>query len=79
MPQIIVHAHTPDGTLAALTLAERAVPTAEQIEASTNSSHPDGPTRAKTHLSNRSDARTPSLTKHQPGRTPRLAEAEVSR
>jgi hypothetical protein len=30
MPQIIVQAHTPDGTLGAVTLAERAVPTEQQ-------------------------------------------------
>ena len=55
-----------------------AVLDAEQLESQSNMSDPDGPTRTRTTLTNRPDARTPGLAKHQPSRTQRVAEAEVS-
>jgi hypothetical protein len=52
---------------------------AEQLESQTNNSHPDGPTRANTHLTNPPGAGTPGLAKHRRGPTRRLTEAQVSR
>ncbi len=51
---------------------------AEQLESQTNMSDPDGPARTRSTLTNRPYARTPGLATHQPGRTQRVAEAEVS-
>ena len=55
-----------------------AVLDAEQLESQSNMSDPDGPGRTRTTLKNRPDARTPGLTKRQPSRRRRVAEAEVS-
>jgi hypothetical protein len=51
---------------------------AEQLESQSNMSDPDRPARTRTTLTNRPDARTPGLAKHQRSRRQRVAEAEVS-
>ena len=51
---------------------------AEQLESQTNMSDPDEPARTRSTLTNRPYVRTPGLATRQPGRTQRVAEAEVS-
>ena len=68
-------------TTTSRTLIERvgwALLDAEQLESQSNMSNPDGPARTTTTLTNRPDARTPGLAKHQRSRRQLVAEAEVS-
>ena len=51
---------------------------AEQLEAPSNMSDPDGPARTRTTLTDRPEARTPGLAERQPRHRQRVAEAEVS-
>ena len=51
---------------------------AERLESQSNTSDPTGPAHTRTTLTNRPDARTPGLAKHQRSRRQRVAGAEVS-
>jgi hypothetical protein len=52
---------------------------AERVESRNHGSHPDGPARAKAHVTNLGGAVTAGIAEHRLGRTRQLAEAKGSR